>query len=111
MNESTTRHRAPPLVATDNRVPVPPIWGVRRWASAAKAVPYINRNTLYKFQWGFKPQGRSVEEYREYARRELDPILNRLVAESDANKILRPTALYGYFSAQSSGNPCSFTAP
>jgi len=95
-----------PLVATDNPVPVPPFWGVRRLEQVPlKAVlPYINRNTLYKFQWGFKPQGRSVEEYREYARRELDPILNRLVAESDANRVLRPTALYGYFSAQSSGN-------
>ena len=67
-------------------------------------LPYINRNTLYKFQWGFKPQGRNVEQYAEYARKELDPILNRLVRESDAQSVLRPTALYGYFSAQSQGN-------
>jgi 5-methyltetrahydrofolate--homocysteine methyltransferase len=95
-----------PLVATDNPVPVPPFWGVRRLEQVPlKAVlPYINRNTLYKFQWGFKPQGRSVDEYREYARRELDPILNRLVQESDAKKILQPTSLYGYFSCQSEGN-------
>ena len=95
-----------PLVAADNPVPVPPFWGVRRLEQVPlKAVlPYINRNTLYKFQWGFKPQGRNVDQYREYARRELDPILNRLVQESDANKILQPTALYGYFSAQSQGN-------
>lgn len=95
-----------PLVATDNPVPIPPFWGVRRLEQVPlKAVlPYINRNTLYKFQWGFKPQGRSVDEYREYARRELDPILNRLVQESDAKKILQPTSLYGYFSCQSEGN-------
>ncbi len=107
MSDATTIDtRRSPLVATDNPVPVPPFWGVRRLEQVPlKAVlPYINRNTLYKFQWGFKPQGRSVEEYRDYARRELDPILNRLVAESDAKKILRPTALYGYFSAQSAGN-------
>src|SRR5450756_527391 len=95
-----------PLVATDNPVPIPPFWGVRRLEQVPlKAVlPYINRNTLYKFQWGFKPQGRNVDEYREYARRELDPILNRLVQESDAKKILQPTSLYGYFSCQSEGN-------
>ncbi len=95
-----------PLVATDNPVPNPPFWGVRRLEQVPlKAVlPYINRNTLYKFQWGFKPQGRGVDAYREYARRELDPILNRLVQESDAKNILQPTALYGYFSCQSEGN-------
>ncbi|MEP7084517.1 MAG: vitamin B12 dependent-methionine synthase activation domain-containing protein, partial [Betaproteobacteria bacterium] len=95
-----------PLVVTDNPVPNPPFWGVKRLEQVPlKAVlPYINRNTLYKFQWGFKPQGRSVEEYRDYAHRELDPILHRLVVESDAKKVLQPTALYGYFSAQSEGN-------
>ena len=84
MNESTTLDTArSPLVATDNPVPVPPFWGVRRLEQVPlKAVlPYINRNTLYKFQWGFKPQGRSVDEYREYAKRELDPILHRLVQD------------------------------
>ena len=101
--EPTTRS---PLVATDNPVPVPPFWGVKRLEQVPlrAVLPYINRNTLYKFQWGFKPQGRNVDQYREYARRELDPILNRLVAESDAKKVLQPTALYGYFSCQSQGN-------
>lgn len=111
MSETSTSNGAPgttrsPLVAPDNPVPVPPFFGVKRLEQVPlKAIlPYINRNTLYKFQWGFKPQGRSVDEYREYSRRELDPILNRLVLESDANKVLRPTALYGYFSCQSEGN-------
>jgi 5-methyltetrahydrofolate--homocysteine methyltransferase len=103
---ATIDTRRSPLVVTDNPVPVPPFWGVRRLEQVPlKAVlPYINRNTLYKFQWGFKPQGRNVDEYRQYARRELDPILNRLVQESDAMKILQPTSLYGYFSCQSEGN-------
>jgi 5-methyltetrahydrofolate--homocysteine methyltransferase len=98
--------RRSPLVATDNPVPVPPFWGVKRLEQVPlrAVLPYINRNTLYKFQWGFKPQGRSVDEYRDYARRELDPILNRLVLESDANKVLQPAALYGYFPCQSDGN-------
>jgi 5-methyltetrahydrofolate--homocysteine methyltransferase len=111
MSETSISNAAPgttrsPLVATDNPVPAPPFFGVKRLEQVPlKAIlPYINRNTLYKFQWGFKPQGRSVDEYREYSRRELDPILNRLVLESDANKVLQPTALYGYFSCQSEGN-------
>ena len=107
MSESQTVDSArSPLVATDNPVPKPPFWGVRRLEQIPMraVLPYINRNTLYKFQWGFKPQGRNVEQYAEYARKELDPILNRLVRESDAQSVLQPTALYGYFSAQSQGN-------
>ena len=107
MSETQTVDSArSPLVATDNPVPKPPFWGVRRLEQIPMraVLPYINRNTLYKFQWGFKPQGRNVEQYAEYARKELDPILNRLVRESDAQSVLRPTALYGYFSAQSQGN-------
>src|SRR5438132_746586 len=86
-----------PLVATDNPVPTPPFWGVKRLERIPMraVLPYINRNTLYKFQWGFKPQGRNVEQYAEYARKELDPILHRLIRESDAEDILRPVALYG----------------
>ena len=86
--------RRSPLVATDNPVPVPPFWGVKRLEQVPlrAVLPYINRNTLYKFQWGFKPQGRSVEQYRDYAKAELDPILNRLVLESDASKVLQPAA-------------------
>ena len=107
MSETQTVDSArSPLVATDNPVPIPPFWGVKRLEQIPMraVLPYINRNTLYKFQWGFKPQGRNVEQYAEYARKELDPILNRLVRESDAQSVLRPTALYGYFSAQSQGN-------
>lgn len=94
------------LVVTDNPVPIPPFWGVKRLEKIPlrAVLPYINRNTLYKFQWGYKPQGRTVDEYAEYAKKELDPILHRLVRESDANDVLRPSALYGYFPAQSEGN-------
>src|SRR5215211_4405232 len=92
-----------PLVATDNAIPTPPFWGVKRLEQVPlrAVLPYINRNTLYKFQWGFKPQGRSVDAYREYSKRELDPILNRLVVENEQKHVLQPTALYGYFSCQS----------
>jgi 5-methyltetrahydrofolate--homocysteine methyltransferase len=49
-----------PVVATDNPVPTPPFWGTRciEQMPLRALLPYINRTTLYKFQWGFKPQGR-----------------------------------------------------
>ncbi len=92
-------------MARDNPVPRPPFWGSRclEHIPLRSIVPYINRNALYKFQWGFKPQGKSAEEYQRWARLELDPILNRLVARSEQEQILRPQAVYGYFPCQSQG--------
>ncbi len=92
-------------VAHDNPVPRPPFWGSRclEHIPLRSIVPYINRNALYKFQWGYKSQGRSPEEYQRWARLELDPILNRLVARSEAEHILQPQAVYGYFPCQSEG--------
>ncbi|MES2206110.1 MAG: vitamin B12 dependent-methionine synthase activation domain-containing protein [Pseudomonadota bacterium] len=93
-------------VDSTNPVPVPPFWGTRCLENIPlrAILPYINRTTLYKFQWGFKPQGRDINEYKVYAKKELDPILNRLVLASDQNNILQPKALYGYFSCQSEGD-------
>jgi len=90
----------------DNPVPVPPFWGAKciEHLSLKAVVPYINKTALYKFQWGFKPQGKSPEEYREWAKKEVDPIFNRLVARSEAEGILRPQAVYGFFPCQSQGD-------
>ncbi|CAK0747122.1 AdoMet activation domain-containing protein [Gammaproteobacteria bacterium] len=93
-------------VSRDNSVPSPPFWGSRclERISLNAVVPYINRTALYKFQWGFKSAGRSVEEYAAWIHSEVDPILNRLVKESVAENILQLSALYGYFPCQSQGN-------
>jgi 5-methyltetrahydrofolate--homocysteine methyltransferase len=90
----------------DNPVPAPPFWGAKciEHLSLKSVVPFINKTALYKFQWGFKPQGKSPEEYREWAKKEVDPIFNRLVAQSEAEGILKPQAVYGYFPCQSQGN-------
>ncbi len=93
-------------VPRDNPIPAPPFWGSRclEGIPLRAVVPYVNRTALYKFQWGFKAAGRSSEEYAAWIRREVDPILTRLVTESEAGKILQPSGLYGYFPCQSEGN-------
>ena len=102
---SASRTRSP-VVATDNPVPTPPFWGTRciEHIPLKALLPYINRTTLYKFQWGFKPQGRKVDEYKDYAREHCEPILKRLVAESEQQGILEPKAIYGYFSCNAEGD-------
>jgi len=93
-------------VAHDNPVPVPPFWGAKciEHIPLKAVLPYINRTALYKFQWGYKTKGRTEQEYRDYIRHEVDPILNRLVAQAEAEGILLPQAVYGYFPCQAEGN-------
>lgn len=92
-------------IVHDNPVPAPPFWGSKciEHLSFKAVVPYINKTALYKFQWGFKPKGKSTEEYRAWAQQEIDPIFNRLAAQSVAEAILQPQAVYGYFPCQSAG--------
>lgn len=94
------------MVNKDNPIPPSPFWGSKCLGHIPlrSIVPYINKTTLYKFQWGYKAQGRSPEDYRQWARLELDPLLNRLVARSEQEQILMPQAVYGYYPCQSQEN-------
>lgn len=93
-------------VVADNPIPTPPFWGAKciEHLPLKAVVPYINKTALYKFQWGYKPKGKSTEEYRAWAKQEIDPIFNRLIAQSEAENILRPQAVYGYFPCQTEGD-------
>ena len=90
----------------DNPVPQPPFWGSRclEQIPLRSVVPYVNRTALYRMQWGFRPQGLDVAAARVWARTEVDPVFNRLVAQSEAEHILQPRAVYGYFPCQAEGN-------
>ena len=93
-------------IRNDNPIPTPPFWGAKclEEVPLRSVAPYINRTALYKFQWGFKPKGKSPEEYKAWARHEVDPIFTRLLAQSDAEGILKMQALYGYFPARAEGD-------
>lgn len=87
-------------------VPQPPFWGACRLEEVpAKAlVPYLNETMLFQFQWGFRKAGRSLEEYKAWARIELKPILKRMLDLSQTDNILKPQAVYGYWPAAAQGN-------
>ena len=95
-----------PIIHQDNLIPLPPFWGSKciEHIPLRAILPYINRNTLYKFQWGFKNHDKTSQEYKQWAKIELDPILNRLVTQSEQDNILQPKAVYGYFPCQSEGD-------
>src|SRR5215471_9247563 len=87
-------------------VPVPPFWGPQTIARVpVKAiVPYLNERMLYQFQWGYRKDGRSLAEYKEWAKKELRPVLARICDIAIRENILLPQAAYGYWRCAAQGN-------
>ncbi|MES2710806.1 MAG: methionine synthase [Pseudomonadota bacterium] len=111
-------------VAAESAVPAPPFWGAKVLEAPPKAIiPFINERSLYQFQWGFRKQGRSLEDYIGWAKQELRPVLKRMLALAEKDNILKPQAIYGYWKCAGVGNDlvlfeqdgiteaCRFTLP
>jgi 5-methyltetrahydrofolate--homocysteine methyltransferase len=95
------RHR----LTRDVPVMHPPFWGARLLEAPPKAlVPFLNERSLYQFQWGFRKQGRDLEDFLGWAKQELRPVMKRMLALCEADDILRPQAVYGYWKAAGQGN-------
>ena len=89
----------------DVPVVTPPFWGARIMEAAPKAiVPYVNERSLYQFQWGFRKQGRSLDDFLGWAKQELRPVMRRMLTLCAEQDILKPQAAYGYFPAAGQGN-------
>ncbi|MBR0661967.1 methionine synthase [Neoroseomonas oryzicola] len=111
-------------VSAETKVPAPPFWGARVIEAPPKAiVPFINERSLYQFQWGFRKQGRSLDDFLGWAKQELRPVLKRMLALTEEKDILKPQAIYGYWKCAGQGNDlilfeedgvteaCRFTLP
>lgn len=92
--------------AEEARVPAPPFWGATTIdrLSPRDLRPYLNTHTLYQLHWGFKKQGRSFKEFRAWAKKELSPLLDELVARCEAEDIMVPSAAYGFWRAVGEGD-------
>ncbi|MCK6449420.1 MAG: methionine synthase [Alphaproteobacteria bacterium] len=86
--------------------PAPPFWGARiiDHTPIRALVPYLNERMLYQFHWGFRKEGRTLEQYMAWARQELKPILKRLIDVCEQQDILQPKAAYGFWKAAAEGN-------
>ena len=67
-------------------------------------LPFLNERMLYQFHWGYRKDGRTLDEYKEWAKGELRPILDELVERVVAEDILLPQAVYGYWRCAAEGN-------
>ncbi len=83
----------------------PPFWGARVIEADPKAiVPYVNERSLYQFQWGFRKQGKTLEDFLGWAKQELRPVMRRMLTLCAEQDILKPQAAYGYWPAAGQGN-------
>ncbi len=86
-------------------VATPPFWGARMIEASPKAViPFLNERSLYQFQWGFRKQGKTLEDFLGWAKQELRPVMHRMLGICERDDILRPQAIYGYWKAAGQGN-------
>ncbi len=119
-----TGHNAPPpldrALARERRVrlsrehasPSPPFWGPRRVEATTRAIlPFLNERSLYQLQWGFRKQGRRIEEFLAWARGELRPVMQRMLEMCERDGVLAPQAIYGYWPAAGDGDDLVLFAP
>jgi 5-methyltetrahydrofolate--homocysteine methyltransferase len=93
-------------LARNVAVPVPPFWGARvlERVPAKSLVPYLNETMLFQFHWGFRKAGKRLDEYKQWAAREVRPILRRMLELTEKDDILRPQAAYGYWPCAADGD-------
>ena len=84
----------------------PPFWGPRVIARAPvqALLPYLNERMLFQFHWGFRKEGRKLDDYMVWARKELRPVLKRMVDTVIQQDIMVPQAVYGYWKAAGEGD-------
>ncbi|MFT9214634.1 MAG: vitamin B12 dependent-methionine synthase activation domain-containing protein, partial [Acetobacter malorum] len=104
IDPAAARARRERITADEPRL-TPPFWGPRVLTATPEAIlPFLNERALYQFQWGFRKQGRSLDEFLKWAKQDLRPILRRMLDLSAKENILSPQASYGYWKAAGDGN-------
>ena len=88
------------------KTPEPPFWGPRVIARVPlkTLVPYLNERMLFQMQWGYRKEGRRLDEYLQWAQRNLRPLLKELIERCEREQILVPQAVYGYWRCAATGN-------
>lgn len=90
-------------VRRDIPVPTPPFWGpkVVRRIRLGEVVECLDRNALYRLQWGAKnAKGPEWEKLKA----DFDLKVRDLLREAERDGWLEPKLVYGYFPCQSQGN-------
>jgi 5-methyltetrahydrofolate--homocysteine methyltransferase len=92
--------------AVDVPVPTPPFWGQRvvRGIPIGEVAPLLNEVALFRNQWGFTPGELGPDAYAELLEREARPVLREWLARAQAEKVVTPEVVYGYYPANGDGD-------
>ncbi|MBM3672098.1 MAG: methionine synthase [Actinobacteria bacterium] len=92
-------------VATDVEVFAPPFVGARvaKGIALEDIAAYINETALFRNQWQFRPDKKLNENDEEFKTR-IRPQLREQLAVAQAEGVLVPAVVWGYFPVSSEGN-------
>ncbi|MFI5340052.1 MAG: methionine synthase [Candidatus Methylomirabilales bacterium] len=93
-------------VRTDIPIPVAPFFGARvvTQIPLAEVFNFVNEVALFRTQWQFHRGKGPGEKFDALIRDHVRPIYERVKARCQAEQILQPRVVYGYFPCQSEGN-------
>jgi len=93
-------------ITRDVPIPTPPFWGRRvvEHVPLRAALGYLNEKMLFNIQWQFHKGGMNAEAYKRFIADEVRPIYRDLVARCEAENILQPKAVYGYWPCMAEGD-------
>ena len=88
---------------SEHQIPQPPFWGAKiiEHVPVKTLASYLNETMLFQFHWGYRKQGRTLDEFKAWATKELRPIVTRILKQCAQEEILRPQAAYGYWKCAS----------
>ncbi len=90
------------------RIPHPPFWGRRVVDSGELEIGvisrYVNKNALFRGQWGFRKGEMSQAEYEAYLERLAEPMFEDMVLQAMGEGWLEPAVVYGYWPVASDKN-------
>jgi 5-methyltetrahydrofolate--homocysteine methyltransferase len=106
---SSTDTRRSDAVDIDLPRPTPPFWGTKiltpEEISLDEVFDYLDLQALFAGQWQFrKPKDQSREAYDAFLQTTVQPILETWKARIQADKLLQPQIVYGYFPCLAEGN-------
>ncbi len=92
----------PSDIGPAKRIPKPPFWGRRLVGPEELDLPtlvaHINKNALFRGQWGFR-QGQELtkEQWQAMVDEKAVPVLKRWTEKALADRMLEPRVAYGYW--------------
>jgi methionine synthase I (cobalamin-dependent) len=96
--------QAPTIPTVD--VPRAPFRGPRRveLIPLRNVLPYMDEHRLFCFHWDLPRKGRGAKEHESWLEREVRPRYLELVNQYEAEQVLAPSAIYGFWPARVSGD-------